>query len=240
MDTNTKNTATLRKAPPKRTLSNPFYRKAVPTRQQEDNSDHGRRLVKHHPSYASFSSTLNPEDKQQQQQQQLERHLTLLDLIAIGVGGTVGSGLFVLTGLVARQYAGPATTLSWCLSGVTACLSGCCYAECAARISLAGSAYSFTYVALGEVFAVVAAACLSLEYIVASAAVARAWGDKAAAYLGATFAPTDGAWLSMLLPKNDATCQPLGVWHCRHMRRTFVVWRQGIQTRHQRFYKPQG
>jgi amino acid transporter len=109
----------------------------------------------------------------------LERHLTLLDLVAIGVGGTIGSGLFVLAGLVAHEYAGPAATLSWLVSGMAALLSGCCYAELASRIPIAGSAYAYSYVAMGEFPAVIAAACLTLEYIAAAAAVARSWGDKA-------------------------------------------------------------
>jgi Amino acid permease len=112
----------------------------------------------------------------------LERHLTLTDLVAIGVGGTIGSGLFVLAGLVAHEYAGPAATLSWLVSGVAAILSGCCYAELAARIPIAGSAYAYSYVSMGELPAVLAAACLSLEYMAASAAVARSWGDKASFY----------------------------------------------------------
>jgi amino acid transporter len=109
----------------------------------------------------------------------LERHLTLIDLVAIGVGGTIGSGLFVLAGLVAHEYAGPSAILSWLVSGIAALLSGCCYAELAARIPLAGSTYAYSYVAMGELPAVLAAACLSLEYIAAAAAVARSWGDKA-------------------------------------------------------------
>jgi amino acid transporter len=87
----------------------------------------------------------------------LERHLSLVDLVAIGLGGTIGSGFFVLAGLVAHEYAGPATTLSWFISGVAACVSGCCYAELSGRIPLAGSAYAYTYVALGELPAVLAA-----------------------------------------------------------------------------------
>mmetsp|Transcript_33372 Transcript_33372/g.69501 ORF Transcript_33372/g.69501 Transcript_33372/m.69501 type:complete len:670 (-) Transcript_33372:2206-4215(-) len=113
----------------------------------------------------------------------LERHLTLLDLIAVGIGGTVGSGLFVLAGLVANQYAGPSTVCSWLVSGLTACLSGFCYAELSSRIPLAGGSYAYNYVAHGELFAVLAAACLSLEYIAASAAVARSWGDKVCIWL---------------------------------------------------------
>jgi len=108
----------------------------------------------------------------------LERHLSLRDLIAVGVGGTIGSGLFVLAGLVANRYAGPSTVISWAVSGFAACLSGCCYAELSGRIPLSGGCYAYTYVALGELFAVVSAACLSLEYVAAASAVARSWGDK--------------------------------------------------------------
>lgn len=77
-----------------------------------------------------------PLPQQQQQQrgrgahhQLPPRHLTLFDLVSIGVGGTIGSGIFVLNGLIARSYAGPATFLSWMVSGAAALLSGCCYAE---------------------------------------------------------------------------------------------------------------
>jgi amino acid permease len=78
----------------------------------------------------------------------IERHLSLWDLVAIGLGGTIGSGLFVLCGLVSHRYAGPATAISWAISGFAACLSGCCYAEVSARIPLSGSAYSYSYVAM--------------------------------------------------------------------------------------------
>ena len=100
----------------------------------------------------------------------LHRHLTLTDLIAIGIGGTIGSGLFVLAGLVAHRYAGPATAVSWCVAGTAALLSGCCYAELAARIPLAGGAYAYTYTALGEYPAVLTATCLSMDYVCAAAA----------------------------------------------------------------------
>jgi len=108
----------------------------------------------------------------------LTRHLTLMDLVAIGIGGTIGSGLFVLAGLVSHQYAGPAAVLSWALAGMAALVSGCCYAELAGRIPLAGSAYIYCSVALGEWPAFLAAVCLSVEYIASSSAVARSWGDK--------------------------------------------------------------
>ena len=73
---------------------------------------------------------------QQQQQQQKDRdeheqdrHLTLFDLVCVGVGATVGSGVFVLIGLIARTSAGPAVFVSWAIAGVAAAISGLCYAE---------------------------------------------------------------------------------------------------------------
>ena len=94
------------------------------------------------------------------------------------MGGTIGSGIFVLAGLIARNYAGPATTLSFAISGVAAAFSGVCYAELSGRIPSSGSTYIYCYVCMGELAAVIAAACLTLEYGVSGAAVARSWGDK--------------------------------------------------------------
>lgn len=123
----------------------------------------------------------------------LERHLSLGDLIAVGISGTVGSGIFVLSGLVANQYAGPGAVASWLISGFTALLSACCYAELSGRIPLAGGAYAYNYVAMGEIFAVMTAACLSIEYIAAAAAVSRSWGDKCVLWL--TEELTEGRWI---------------------------------------------
>lgn len=106
------------------------------------------------------------------------RHFTLFDLVCIGVGGTIGSGVFVLIGYVANANAGPATVVSFAIAGFAAICSGICYAEISARIPVSGSAYTYSYVCLGELPAVVAAACLTLEYGVSASAVARSWGDK--------------------------------------------------------------
>mmetsp|Transcript_36566 Transcript_36566/g.43686 ORF Transcript_36566/g.43686 Transcript_36566/m.43686 type:complete len:423 (-) Transcript_36566:444-1712(-) len=111
------------------------------------------------------------------------RHLSLFDLVSIGVGGTIGSGIFVLCGHIAHNYAGPASILSWILSGIAACLSGCAYAELASQIPEAGSTYVYVYVSMGELPAMVAAACLTLEYVVSGAAIARSWGDKVVEWL---------------------------------------------------------
>lgn len=101
------------------------------------------------------------------------RHLTLFDLVSIGVGGTIGSGIFVINGLIAHSYAGPATFLSWMVSGAAAMLSGCCYAELSGRIPAAGSSYAYAFVSLGELPAFVTAGMLTLEFLLSGSAVAR-------------------------------------------------------------------
>jgi len=113
----------------------------------------------------------------------LDRHLSLFDLICIGVGATVGSGIFVLCGLIAREYAGPATFISWGIAGLCACASGLCYAELSGKFSVAGSSYSYVYVSMGELPAVIAGACLTLEYVFSASAVARSWGDKVVEFI---------------------------------------------------------
>lgn len=114
---------------------------------------------------------------------ELKRHLSLFDLVCIGVGSTVGSGVFVLTGLIANRHAGPATFLSWSLAGGAACASGLCYAEMGGRHPSSGSTYVYARETLGETASVVAAACLTLEYLFSASAVARSWGDKVVDYV---------------------------------------------------------
>jgi len=75
----------------------------------------------------------------------IQRHLSLFDLVNIGVGGTIGSGIFVLCGFIANKYAGPAVSICWIISGFAACLSGVCYAELACRLPAAGSRYELSY-----------------------------------------------------------------------------------------------
>ena len=106
------------------------------------------------------------------------RHMSLFDLVAYGVGGTIGSGVFVLTGLAANQYAGPSSSISFLLSGFVVALSGLPYAELSAAFPMDGSTYAYAYITLGEVFAVIASLCQTLEYGIAAAAVARSWGSK--------------------------------------------------------------
>ncbi len=113
----------------------------------------------------------------------LQRHLSLFDLISIGVSATIGSGVFVLCGLIAHDYAGPATFISWSIAGLSACASGLCYAELSGKFASAGSSYSYVYASMGELPAVVAGGCLTLEYVFSASAVARSWGDKVVSYV---------------------------------------------------------
>lgn len=137
----------------------------------------------------NISSNNDDREEEENTRQQINlnppppRHLSLFDLVSIGVGGTIGSGIFVLNGLIAHNYAGPATFLSWLLSGSAALLSGCCYAELSGRIPVTGSSYLYAYVALGELPAFVTAGMVSLEFLLSGSAVARSWGDKVVMWL---------------------------------------------------------
>ncbi|XP_072288952.1 cationic amino acid transporter 4 [Eucyclogobius newberryi] len=113
----------------------------------------------------------------------LKRCLNTLDLTLMGVGGMVGSGLYVLTGTVARNMVGPAVIVSFIFAGLACLLSALCYAEFGARIPKTGSAYMFTYVSVGEVWAFLIGWNVILENMIGGAATARAWSG----YLDSVF-----------------------------------------------------
>lgn len=105
----------------------------------------------------------------------LARTVGLFTLICFGVGSTVGAGIFVLTGTVAAQHAGPAVPLAFVIASVVCLFAGLCYAELAAMMPVAGSAYSYTRASMGEAAAWMVGWCLALEYLFAGALVAIGW-----------------------------------------------------------------
>lgn len=105
----------------------------------------------------------------------LKKVLGAFELTMLGIGAIIGTGIFVLTGVAAADYAGPALVLSFVFSGIACTFAALCYAELAAMIPVAGSAYTFGYVGLGEIWAWIIGWDLVLEYVVAVAAVAVGW-----------------------------------------------------------------
>ena len=105
----------------------------------------------------------------------LKRALGALDLTLLGIGAIVGAGIFVLTGVAAARYAGPAIVLSFMVSGFACAMAALCYAEFAAMIPVAGSAYSYSYATMGELVGWIIGWDLVLEYAVGAAAVAVGW-----------------------------------------------------------------
>ncbi|GJE14093.1 amino acid permease [Methylobacterium longum] len=109
----------------------------------------------------------------------LARNLTAPGLVAIGLGATIGAGIFVLTGTAAAQYAGPALSLSFVIGGIACGLVGLCYAELAAMIPEAGSTYTYTRASLGRLPAWIIGWDLVLEFAMAAATVAVGWSGYA-------------------------------------------------------------
>src|ERR1700758_5249970 len=106
----------------------------------------------------------------------LKRTLGPFQLTALGVGAIIGAGIFVLSGLGAH-YAGPGLMLSFVISGLGCAFAGLCYAEFAAMIPLAGSAYTYAYATLGELFAWIIGWDLTLEYAMGASTVSSGWSN---------------------------------------------------------------
>ena len=113
----------------------------------------------------------------------LKRALGPLNLVTLGIGAIIGAGIFVLTGSAAAQYAGPAIVLSFILAGLGCVFAGLCYSEFSSLIPIAGSAYTYGYATLGEIFAWIIGWDLILEYAFGAATVASGWAGYFVSFL---------------------------------------------------------
>src|SRR5438876_8402290 len=113
----------------------------------------------------------------------LKRALGAVNLTALGIGAIIGTGIFVLTGTVAAQNAGPAVVLSFVLAGVASVFAALCYSEFASLVPMAGSAYTYGYATLGELFAWIIGWDLVLEYAVGAITVSVGWSGYVVSFL---------------------------------------------------------
>src|SRR5262247_4112305 len=115
--------------------------------------------------------------------QRLKRALGATNLTTLGIGAIIGTGIFVLTGTVAAQNAGPAVVLSFVLAGIASIFAALCYSEFASLVPMAGSAYTYGYATLGELFAWIIGWDLILEYAVGAITVAIGWSGYVVSFL---------------------------------------------------------
>src|SRR3954451_11314939 len=105
----------------------------------------------------------------------LGKRLTAWDLMGFGIGIVIGTGIFTLTGIQAKNNAGPAILVSFAVAGFVSLLAALCYAELAAAVPTAGSSYTYAYTTIGEIFAWIIAWDLILEFALGAAVVSRGW-----------------------------------------------------------------
>ncbi len=157
----------------------------------------------------------------------LRRRLGPLDLMGFGIGIVIGTGIFTLTGIEARDHAGPAVTVAFVLAGVASLLAALCYAELASSVPTAGSAYTYAYATMGEIVAWIIGWDLVLEFALGAAVVARGWSGYLAelfhlpgAFFGEDSTVNVGAVLITLLLGAVAT---IGIRHSSRVTNALVV-----------------
>src|ERR1700731_3390262 len=128
------------------------------------------------PLFARKPMSMLLAEAQQEGGESLKRTLGPVQLTALGVGAVIGAGIFVMAGLGAH-YAGPSLMLSFVFSGLGCAFAALCYAEFAAMIPLAGSAYTYAYATLGEIFAWIIGWDLTLEYAMGASTVSSGWSN---------------------------------------------------------------
>jgi APA family basic amino acid/polyamine antiporter len=133
--------------------------------------------------WSTKSISLLQQEAAAEGQHTLRRALGALNLTTLGIGAIIGAGIFVLTGTAAAQYAGPAVVYSFIFAGFGCLFAGLCYAEFAAMIPIAGSAYTYGYATLGELVAWIIGWDLILEYLFGAATVAVGWSGYFAAFM---------------------------------------------------------
>ena len=121
----------------------------------------------------------------------LKRSLGPVNLVALGIGGIIGAGLFVRTAAAIADRAGPSVVLAFIVAGIGCAFAGLCYAEFASMIPVAGSAYTYSYATMGEFVAWIIGWDLILEYAVAASTVSIAWSEYANRVL---------EWFNMRIP----------------------------------------